>query len=146
MRTLKRDKKPIYIAKRVVTEDGIEVFSPPLKFDVNVMPAGSNYFQDMMGIVERGDLTFVVDRKDEPDIAVGDRAYVEYQYDKEIFHPYIYDDTYGSIGFYGMSYVEPYGFTTVKEFDGTAQDADYRVDAVLKTPNVINVVLKRLNV
>lgn len=143
---MQRNKNPIYIAKRLVTEDGIEVFSPPVLAYANPMPMSADYQQALMGMVESGTMSFVVDKRDNMDVALGDRIYVVYEYDKEIFHPYIYDDTYGSLGLYGISYVEPYGFITVKEFDGTAQDADYRIVGISSTPNVMRVVLERMNV
>jgi hypothetical protein len=115
MRTLRRNNRTIYIAKRNVSDEGVEWFDPPVSYQANPMPVTASFGYQViaMGMVAVGTLVFVADIKDKELFNMGDRVYV----DTEVESP----------------------------FDGNASGADYKVESVLSTLSLTSVNIVRLN-
>lgn len=156
MRTLERNQKLIYHAKRNLTEDGIEYFSVPVALRCNPMPVSTDWTQAEKGLVSTGMKKFILSR--------------DLLRDTLVFNPYGYDHPIEGESTYGADSSNPYGWVeeyltrwihdlanadrfyvdTVPPEDADeymmAKGADFVVTGVEDSPNYIGIILKRLAV
>jgi hypothetical protein len=116
MRMQERNKRKILYCKKRIHTNGATYYDPPVRLDVNVVPVSSSWNSSLMGVTQQGKYVFSVDAS-------------------------LYDNLF-SIG--DRFYVD--NQTEVIEFDGSADNADYVLESIAKTPNVITMTLTRLAV
>ena len=137
MRMQESNKRKILYCKQRIHDNGATYYDPPVRLDVNVVPVSSLWNSSLMGVAQQGKYIFSVDASLYANLfSIGDRFYVDNQTEVTEYFPYG---------------IEPWGFYAVPEeevieFDGSADNADYVLEAITKTPNVITVTLTRLAV
>jgi hypothetical protein len=137
MRMQERNKRKILYCKQRIHTNGATYYDPPVGLDVNVVPVSSLWNSSLMGVTQQGKYIFSVDASLYANLfSIGDRFYVDNQTEVTEYFPY------GT---------EPWGFYRVPdddviEFDGSADTADYVLEAIARTPNVITITLTRLAV
>lgn len=117
MRMQERNKRKILYCKQRIHTNGATYYDPPAVLDVNVVPVSSLWNSSLMGVTQQGKYIFSVDASLYANLfSIGDRFYVDNQTDDVI------------------------------EFDGSADTADYVLEAIARTPNVITITLTLLAV
>jgi len=117
LRTLFINSRLVNYAKRTLTDEGIAVYSEPVEMLMNPMPVTSSWVSDVLGEIKKGTLIFSTMVGGDFNFQIGDKFYVDVDYNKFEEH-------------------------NVNEI-ATAKDADYIVKGVKNTPNSTTVILER---